>query len=917
MRARLVATLIAVVAGLQLLPAATVSYDIVYVRGPRNGDATNMRWPEVFHPLYIERGSDLMLLHPDGREETLVAAGKGAVTDPCVSFDAKWVYYSYFSDPFDLSQAAHFTPLQGSDIYKINLQTRQVVRLTHQEYTPNTSVRTSPLPYGIFNTGACPVSGGKVVFTSNRNGFIPTKGYTSVTMQLFVMDENGSNVTPIAPMTLGSALHPFQLQDGRIAFSSFETQGIRDSRVWGLWGIWPDGRAWEPLMSALTGANAFHFATQLSGGDIVIEDYYNLNNDGFGSFYRFPSKSPDAPVGFHSAFPAENPPMAYTPSVAMRQQAWFGFSPRGLQSITPFTHPLDQAAAPGPDGVTRVGKVTHPSGAPNGDLLLVWSPGPVNLLPRPVTQPVVDAGLYLAKNSGPVERASDLVLIKNDPRYNEQWPRAVVPYQEIYGSPEPRDLPWLPNDGTLHPTLPPGTPYGIVGTSSLYKRESFPGRSTPNANYDGLDPFNWFSEFGNSNWFWQGADAGKFDNSEIATVRIVMMEPTSEGARKWFTHANERLRILGEIPVRKTGGNGAPVLDPEGNPDTSFWARVPADTPFTFQLLDQQGRLLTMAQTWHQVRPGEIRTNCGGCHAHSQQPLSFDQTAARLQLPVDLTLQPAHDVEFVRDIRPILQRSCVSCHRGSSPPADLAFDVQTLTPGVYPDAPELSTPQDYAVIARNAGAKWGYKPIRGTQYEYLNASRYIRKFQSRRSLLAWKIFGARLDGWTNASWPTERTPGDRATFPAGASLELADLDYSDSANHAAMLSAAEKRLIAAWIDLGTPVDLGGGYWEDENRPTLTLTMTADTLLVGATDAYSGLDAASLSLSIDGKSTSLVSIGDGRWSAPLPGAVKTIEARVKDRAGNWTTQALNLAPASSAAASRPKPPRSPSNVRIVR
>jgi Na+(H+)/acetate symporter ActP len=34
MRARLVATLIAVVAGLQLLPAATVSYDIVYVRGP-------------------------------------------------------------------------------------------------------------------------------------------------------------------------------------------------------------------------------------------------------------------------------------------------------------------------------------------------------------------------------------------------------------------------------------------------------------------------------------------------------------------------------------------------------------------------------------------------------------------------------------------------------------------------------------------------------------------------------------------------------------------------------------------------------------------------------------------------------------------------------------------------------------------
>jgi len=28
--------------------------------------------------------------------------------------------------------------------------------------------------------------------------------------------------------------------------------------------------------------------------------------------------------------------------------------------------------------------------------------------------------------------------------------------------------------------------------------------------------------------------------------------------------------------------------------------------------------VLNMAQTWHQLRPGEIRTNCGGCHA--QQP---------------------------------------------------------------------------------------------------------------------------------------------------------------------------------------------------------------------------------------------------------------------------------------------------------
>src|SRR6185369_13576721 len=96
------------------------------------------------------------------------------------------------------------------------------------------------------------------------------------------------------------------------------------------------------------------------------------------------------------------------------------------------------------------------------------------------------------------------------------------------------------------------------------------------------------------------------------------------------------LRILGEIPLRKFGTPGANAtgladgqpLDPDGNPDTSFLARIPADMPFTFQTLDKDGMVLNMAQTWHQLRPGEIRTDCGGCHAHSQQPTRFEQTAA-------------------------------------------------------------------------------------------------------------------------------------------------------------------------------------------------------------------------------------------------------------------------------------------------
>ena len=74
--------------------------------------------------------------------------------------------------------------------------------------------------------------------------------------------------------------------------------------------------------------------------------------------------------------------------------------------------------------------------------------------------------------------------------------------------------------------------------------------------------------------------------------------------------------------------DGKQPLDPDGNPDTSFLAKIPADVAWTFQTLDNNGMVLNMAQTWHQVRPGEIRNDCGGCHAHSQQPTPFEKTAA-------------------------------------------------------------------------------------------------------------------------------------------------------------------------------------------------------------------------------------------------------------------------------------------------
>ncbi len=931
-----------------------LDYDIVYVRQPRFGDTVNTTWPEIFHPARIDAGADLVLLHPDGSEEILVDCDDCAVTDPFVSFDAKWVYYALFHDQTALNGQRGDLPFAGADIFRIHLETREIEQLTHGEFTPNTGAgnwdESNPvnpgsgfnrLGYGILNIGPSPLPGGKVAFTSNRNGFTPPKTFTNPTMQLYVMDEDGSNIEAIAPMSINSALHPTILQDGRLMFSSYESQGLRDRRLWGIWAIYPDGRNWTPLVSAFRQPNAFHFMTQLSNGDLVVVDYYNLNNNGFGALYRFPLDPPPGIARFGSPFPSQNPPIDQTVGGGFSYPFRMSFTPYGMYSITPFTHGNDEAAPEGAGGV-RVGKFTHPSAVPNNDLLVVWTPGPANDLNRPTPLPYYDGGLYLLPGGDVVNSPDELVLLKNDPAYNEAWPRAVVSYAAVHGMRKPQRLPWLPNDGEAHSALPEGTPYGLIGTSSFYKRESFPGQG--DSAFDGLDPFNTSQNGASSNWGAQGSDAGKYDNSDIWAVRIVALEPNThrsygpDEGYKYRNFANERHRILGEIPLRKFDDLGQPIIDDEGNPDTSFLAKIPADTPFTFQTIDRNGMVLNMAQTWHQVRPGEVRVDCGGCHAHSQLPLEFETTAAALpdyemfdlskETPLvthdaagapdlEIVQQPLVDVEFHRDIRPILQRSCVSCHTQSnpSPPGNLVLDDLAIYDGL---------PGDYKRLADDQDADWGYPPVIsfGPVWRQTNASRYIRKFQSRRSLLIWKLFGERLDGWSNSDHPTEAVPGDPNTLPAGANANDADLDYTGTimpppGSGVPPLSADERILFARWIDMGAPIDTAEGtssdafgWFLDDLKPTLTLSSPRagldlsgfTSLRFGMADANSGIDLASLSVratfSVAGRPPDAeladlaVAVDDGVYEIAIGGSPGTLDGahiflEVYDQQGNVT------------------------------
>lgn len=421
--------------------------------------------------------------------------------------------------------------------------------------------------------------------------------------------------------------------------------------------------------------------------------------------------------------------------------------------------------------------------------------------------------------------AAHFVIIKNDPLFNEQQPRALVPYQDIYGIDEPEEIPWLPETSAL---LPKGSPHGIVGTSSFYKRNTAPDLTVG----------------GSASLTQMGGDVGKYLDEDIFAVRILSMEPavhrsygpgiTNSRITGFKNIAGERIRILGEIPLRKFDLNGDPVIDPDGNPDTSFLAKLPADVPFTFQTIDREGMALNISQTWHQLRPGEVRSDCGGCHSHAELPTPFSETAAaRSDYPIpDLTKRtplltrsaPAEvtareilnvlDVEFRRDILPIIERACESCHSGTDSAGGYRLDGDPRT--LYDQV-------------RGAGSR---------------NSQNVLPFRARLSPLIWKIFGERTDG-------------------SGMPL------LGDQMPPTEPLTDEERRTFVRWIDIGAPYsseDDPSIFWETDNwgwfldtlRPTIALSQPKAGVLntplseirIGLFDYYSGLDLPTLSITAD-------------------------------------------------------------------
>jgi Hydrazine synthase alpha subunit middle domain len=232
-----------------------------------------------------------------------------------------------------------------------------------------------------------------------------------------------------------------------------------------------------------------------------------------------------------------------------------------------------------------------------------------------------------------------------------------------------------------------------------------------------------------------------------------------------------RRRFIGEAPVEADG---------------SFNLHVPANTPIELQILDSHGLSLASC-SWIWVKNNEPR-GCIGCHEDPELVPENQLVAAIAKPSLELILPPERrrSVDFLRDVKPVIQARCIACHQtgGSKPWLD---DRRESARTGRSDDPDLS----YEILL-NLHQEGNPGKVGGT--------RYITAGRARTSPLIWHLFGR------NTSQPWD-LPMPTAVFKP---MPPAD---------GVRLSEDERRIFVEWIDTGAQWDSQSSQAEPAARQT--------------------------------------------------------------------------------------------------
>jgi hypothetical protein len=614
---------------------------VVFVRGPLAAQTVYVH--DAFVP-----GTDLMELRPasaSGSIRNLTAAAHplapADVRDPAVSHDALRVAFSM-----------RRTEADAHNIYELRLSDGQVQQLTFD---------AGALPGGGRAANVQPTYGpdGRIYFISTRAGTL-ADGIPALDTEVWAVDPENKALErwtydpapQLTPSFIGTGK-----SYGTLAFTSLRNVG---------------GRFEGPVFrTPLDHNKAYHGDPEIHvhhgvtlKGDIV----YGMGTLPDGRFVATLVRRGDLwrggrPVVFERQFGPELPEGAEGQS-----------SPGGFQ------HAFSELV-PGSGGAGKpsAGFFRRLAPLPDGRVLLSHAPGPGSL-DAPTAAPALS--LYIASlvedrvrgpRLGPLERLTAAGTFDRDP----------VP---VVRRP--------PEDDPSHVRAFDTTHTQQTGILALRHLE------TLEALFAALEP--------------RGGRRVRTDLAFARLVEWVPSTPSSAALAPASARLQGRTRVLAEVPL--AGG--------------SLVAKVPADRPFRVQVLNAD-RMAVGAQhnRWIHVAPGErfpggvtpvlYPTLCAPCHGALESfptsgPTPDVITMASVTLATHLNenprmplaptsaLGPPIEIDFRRDIQPLLARSCTSCHAGATPAGSL--DLEARAAGLFDTAYE-------ALLAPGAGSGGGRRYV--------------------------------------------------------------------------------------------------------------------------------------------------------------------------------------------------------------
>ena len=202
---------------------------------------------------------------------------------------------------------------------------------------------------------------------------------------------------------------------------------------------------------------------------------------------------------------------------------------------------------------------------------------------------------------------------------------------------------------------------------------------------------------GRANWLKPGSTTGVF-----YCLDAYQTAPGAGGDRMVAPPGTiKHVRVIEGRPRRILGV--APV-----DPDGSFHVRVPAETPITFQLLDEDYVALRSQRAWTWVMGNESR-GCVGCHEDPELSPPNRLVTAITKPAVDLVLPPVRrrTVDFRHQIAPILAARCATagCHAGGPVERALGAAGSTMS--------EPALRATYASLVSQAGHSDGWYVVPG------------------------------------------------------------------------------------------------------------------------------------------------------------------------------------------------------------